>query len=403
MSAIQAAAVLSFLSTLGVNVHMEYADEYANVAATELALSYLGIDLIRDNVLNPATALPTLEALAAAGIKLDLIVPSYATGASSLTNFMSMVDTLEKTHPGCIVAFEGPNETNVQGFSFNGGSKQADAIAYQTALFNAVQADAALAGIGVYQLSIGSGTPSVFTKYGNLSAIATHANSHAYVDVTSVPITGLGILLPLAQEVTPGKPMVITETGYVTGVANTYSEIDEVGQAKLLLDTLCDAYMLGVARTYLYSLFDDTPAFGYNGLGIYTSTGQPKEAATAIHNFTTILADPGAATFTPGTLDYAVSIGIPNILLEKSNGHFELILWAEASIWNPKTKKDIVAPTYNQVLTFGQVQNVQIYDPMVGTSPINTYSNVTSVTVPISDHPVVVDIVGTTPSGAHGG
>ena len=73
--------------------------------------------------------------------------------------------------------------------------------------------------------------------------------------------------LPLAQGVTPGKPMVITETGYVTGVANTYSEIDQAGQAKLLLDTLCDAFMLGVARTYLYELFDDTKAFGYNGLG----------------------------------------------------------------------------------------------------------------------------------------
>ena len=189
MGIVQAVLAASFLGTIGVNVHMEYADEYANVAATQQALACLGINLVRDNVLVPATVLPKLETLAAAGTKFDLIVPSFATGASSLSNFMAMVNALVAAYPGSVVAVEGPNETNIQAFSFNGGSTKAAAIAYQTALFNDVQADAALAGVGVYQLSIGSGTPSVFTGYGNLSAIATNANSHTYTSVTSVPCT----------------------------------------------------------------------------------------------------------------------------------------------------------------------------------------------------------------------
>jgi hypothetical protein len=131
--------------------------------------------------------------------------------------------------------------------------------------------------------------------------------------------------------------------------------------------------------------------------------GTPKEAATAIHNLTTILSDPGASSsFTPGSLNYSVS-NLPatgnQMLLEKSNGTFELVLWAEPTIWNPTTQQDVIAPTENVTVSLGKAENVEIFDPLVGTTAIASYSNVRSVNVSLTDHPLVVQIVGVSDSG----
>ena len=60
-----------------------------------------------------------------------------------------------------------------------------------------------------------------------------------------------------AQINAPGLPNVITETGYNTDTSDTYSGVDQTVQAKFTLDTLVDAYKMGVAKTYLYELLDE--------------------------------------------------------------------------------------------------------------------------------------------------
>ena len=214
----------------------------------------------------------------------------------------------------------------------------------------------------------------------------------------------MSVSLPYAQLDAPGLPTVITETGYETNASDNYSGVDPTVQAKLTLDELLDAFKDGVSQTYLYELLDE----GGQYFGLFNADGSPKVAATAIHNLTTILADPGGtSTFTPGSLSYAVT-GLPatsnnfdgnRLLLEKSTGTFDLMLWAEAQIWNPTTESEVVAPSETTTVDFGQTQNVVlVFDPLQGTVPIAAYLNTQGVQITLTDHPIIVEVPTTTTS-----
>ena len=154
-----------------------------------------------------------------------------------------------------------------------------------------------------------------------------------------------------------------------------------------------DAFADEVSKTYLYELLDE----GGQYFGLFTANGAPKPVATAIHNLTTLLADPGdTSAFTSGSLSYAVP-NLPTngnqLLLEKSTGTFDLVLWAEAPIWNPTTASEVAAPSEATTVDFGQAQNVVlVFDPLQGTTPIATYLNVQSIQVTLTDRPLIVEI-----------
>ena len=138
---------------------------------------------------------------------------------------------------------------------------------------------------------------------------------------------------------------------------------------------------------------------------MFNADGTPKLAATALHNFTTILHDPNA-TLTPATntLDYGLT-NMPatgnQMLLEKGDGTFDLVLWAEAQIWDSNTQQEIVAPDNEVTVQFGKIEKtVLVYDPLVGTAPIATYTNISRLQIDLTDHPLVIEIppdVPTTP------
>jgi trimeric autotransporter adhesin len=199
--------------------------------------------------------------------------------------------------------------------------------------------------------------------------------------------------LPYAKLDAPGLPMVITETGYETRVANPYSGVNQTVQAKLTLDELMDVFSVGISHVYLYELFDE----GEENFGLFNSDGSPKAAATAIHNLMGIVSDPGGdLPSSPRSLSYAVRDAPANakeLLLEKSDGTFDLVLWAEAAIWSSTAKGEIAAPAKKSDVAFGQKQKtVLVFDPLHGAMPIAVYHDVQSIQVALADHPVVVQI-----------
>ena len=395
----------SFVQSIGVNVHMAYTwTPYANVAAVETELGYLGVDKVRD-VFWPA-GLASFEQLAASGTKIDFILPVYQPSTVNLSQFTSLLDSFAQAHPGSISAIEGPNEVNIQPGTFDGGTTPADQAALQAALYSAVNNDPNLRGIPVYALTIGSGSASAFQPYGDLSSYANYANAHSYLPDNSTPQSALQNLLPIQTGIdTPGLPIVITETGWTTDPSYSYNGADQTTQAKLTLDTLVDAFKDGVSTTYLYELIDEAPdpgdANSEDHYGLFNYDGTPKAAAEAIHNLTSILADPNStSSFTPGTLSYAVP-NLPangnQLLLQKSGGTFDLVLWAEASIWNANTHSEIAAPSQNTTINFATTQkSVLIFDPLLGSAPIAAYLNVQSIQVALADHPIIIEIPSST-------
>jgi hypothetical protein len=385
----------TFWDTIGINVHMAYYQTaYGNVSLVLNDLAYIGVNNVRDNFIDWGFIQPAYQQLAANGIKIDFILPVGVTGPNSVnvTEYVSMVDAFATANPGSISAIEGPNEVDIWPALFNGGTTFADQAALQQALDSAVRADSNLNGIPIYNLTMGYQNTAGYTQLGNLSSAANYANDHAYVEDSNTPAAGLAAALPYASLDAPGLPTVITETGYETN-SNSYSGVDELVQAKLTLDTLMDAFKDGVAQTYLYELIDE----GGQNFGLFNSDGTPKLAATALHNLTSILSDPGStSSFTPGSLSYAVP-NLPananQLLIEKSNGTFDLVLWAESQIWNPTTQSEVTAPTETATVNFGQIEkSVLVFDPLIGTTPIATYSNVQSIQVSLTDHPLVIEI-----------
>lgn len=393
-----------FINSIGVNAHAGFGwTGYNNLALMVDDLEYLGVTHLRDAMGTSPAAQPVVEGLAAAGYKFDFLVSSALpqTGTTGLQKYIVSLEKFVASHPGSISAIEGLNEANHQPFSYNGSSSLSAAAQFQSALYQAVNANAALGSIPVYNLSLAYNDPQGYSQLGNMSGSVDYANAHAYVSTSLTPSSSIAATLSAVMTAAPGKPVVITETGYTTQTNTQYLGVNETVQAKSILNTLVDAYKAGVSATYLYELFDrDSSAANTNpeaNFGLFNSDGTPKLAATAIHNLTTILADDGKGGLQPtDPLNYTLS-NMPatgnSMVLGKSNGAYELVVWAEPKLWNDSTDTEVSNAAQTVTVNLGGVHHtVKVYDTLTGTTAIASYTDVSTITIPVSDHPLIIEI-----------
>ncbi|MCJ9729115.1 RHS repeat protein [Bradyrhizobium sp. PRIMUS42] len=393
-----------FINSIGVNTHAGFGwTGYNNLALMVDDLEYLGVTHLRDAMGTSPAAQPVVDGLAAAGYKFDFLVSSALpqTGTVGLQNYIASLQKFVTNHAGSISAIEGLNEANHQPFSYNGSSSLTAAAQFQSALYQAVNANAALGSIPVYNLSLAYNDPQGYSQLGNMSGSVDYANAHAYVSTSLNPSSSIAATLSAVMAAAPGKPVVITETGYTTQANTQYLGVNETVQAKSILNTLTDAYKAGVSATYLYELFDrDSSAGNTNpeaNFGLFNSDGTPKLAATAIHNLTTILADDGKGGLQPtDPLNYTLS-NMPasgnSMVLGKSNGAYELVVWAEPKLWKDANDTEISNPTETVTVNLGGVHHsVKVYDTLTGTTAIASYTDVSTITIPVSDHPLIIEI-----------
>ena len=72
-----------------------------------------------------------------------------------------------------------------------------------------------------------------------------------------------------------------------------------------------------------------------------------------------------------------------DLLLQKNSGAFELVVWGEQ-----------VAGSNNISINLGRTHaKVNVFDTTIGTNPIQTLKNVSSVPLTISDHAMIVEIL----------
>jgi hypothetical protein len=171
-------------------------------------------------------------------------------------------------------------------------------------------------------------------------------------------------------------PRVTTETGWPT---RGDGSITEEQQGRVFLNLYLDQYKQGWKYTFIYMLHDD-PIQGYYGMFHVDYT--PKAAGTYLHNLTTILADKGSLP-KPGRLNYRVMnppATVHDMLMEKSNGIFVLAVWDEQ-----------VSGTSQVTVDLGSTRaRVEVYDPTLGTAPVQSLRNVKSLTLTLSDHPLII-------------
>jgi hypothetical protein len=392
-----------FLDTLGVNTRIEYTDGgYANLGNIESDMSYLGIHQVRDGISNGwagSAPLASYIAVAQTGVKFTICLDASST--ATLQSNLSLVEQLNEAVPGSVIAVEGPNEINNQPVTYNGVGGLQGALNLQKALYAMVHSSSALQGVAV----------DYFTGYDNVGVatgpdpattpgLADYDNQHPYPNNGNAPYQWVNRGQALPNETQPNAPAVYTETGYSTN-GGTNGDVNQDVQARYTLDLLMDDAASGIAQTDLYQLMDayqpGSPQ-GDDGYGLFDPNNKPKEAATAIHNLTSILADTGAAasSFTTNPLAYSVT-GMPStghsMEMQKSDGATDIVVWNEPEIWNESKGTEVKAATQNATVNLGATyQTVEVYDPLTGTTPIETLSNVSSVSLGLTDHPLIVQV-----------
>jgi hypothetical protein len=404
----------SFLNSLGINTNAgSYTDTYTNSSLIISSLDYLGITHVRDSYTALGHGNAVIDALANAGVSFDFRV-SYTlpgSGSSGLASYITSLAEFQSEHPGALLSIEGINEANLNTFSYNGMTSLEGAAAFQEALYTAVKANGALSHVTVVNFSIGYQTEAMNASVGDMTAYSDAANAHVYVQTGALADGQVEQDLALAKEISTNDPVIVTETGYTTLASTVGIGVNEDAQAKLVLSNLLLAYEDGSSSTYLYELFD-SPSSVVRGakeasFGLFNSDGTPKEAAVAVHNLTTILSqgDDGSA-HTGGDLNYTLSNAPGNthtMLMNKSGGVSDLVVWADTLVWDSTTQTEITTPATTVTVNLGQVEGaVYVYDPLKGTSPIAVYYNTSTIQISLSDHPLVIE-VGASGAPADGG
>lgn len=398
-----------FLDSLGACTHIgQGVDDAVRSAA---CLKYAGIRSLRDDG-NLAHVSDWITVYRRSGVRTCLITNH------NVAETLTMADQLRAA--GALLAVEGPNEPNNWPVTYQGQTSDFKTTAlpiahFQADLYKAVKADPHLKGIPVFHSSVAGGSENdnvglqfltiplgAGTLMPDGTTFADYANAHNYVKgyteklVDNGPWSAASPTLHTQWAGLYGEyghtwhagfsgytndqlvtlPRVTTETGWTT---RGDGSITEEQQGRVFLNLYLDQYKQGWKYTFIYMLHDD-PNQGYYGMFHVDYT--PKPAGTYLHNLTTILADSGPL-LKPGRLNYRV-VDPPatahDMLLQKSNGTFALAVWDEQVSGTSQVTVDLGGPQ----------ARVEVYDPTLGTAPVQSLRNIQSLTLSLSDHPLII-------------
>lgn len=414
-----AVAVGDFLDSIGVCSSITGRGE--TLAGTIEALRYTGIRFIRCGLEDRISVNDMVELRKQTGARIAYGLLSGGTDLARLIN-----ESRQLASAGALLAMEGNNEPNNWGITYQGEAGGRDKswlpiARLQRDLYQAVKSDPVLKDYPVWNISeSGAQTDNVGLQFltipndaGTLmpdgTQYADYANCHNYITHPSwpglhdnqtwrsaspgrdCPVDGLygnygrtwrnhfagyreSELLTLAR--------VTTETGYPVG-----GQVTEEIQARLFMNLYLSQFKRRWSHTAIYLLRTRSNEPAHHTYAIYKMDYAPKQAAHYLHNLTSILADRGTVS-APGQLAYSIAnqpATVHDLLLQKSNGTFELVLWGERFAGGAdKVTVDLGA----------RYATVKVYDPTTGTSPTQSLADVGSLALTLTDHPVIIEVAG---------
>ena len=371
-----------FIGTLGVNTHLDFGGTYADLAQVESNLEYLGVTNVRDSAQQASDAQLWLQVSQATGVKFDDYIAE--TSQAGMQTDMSYVTSL--ANEGVLNAIEGGDEEDDSYPQSLGNTLQATAQVQQQLYALGQQLK-----LPVIDMSFGSGWTAAnnwegdYGSVGDLSAYATYANAHTYPNPGQLPNFSIEQLNGDAKLAAASRPVMTTEIGWST------ANVNQTTIAQYAVDATFDSMTDGDAGLYFYALYDDSSG----AWGLFNSDGTPRPAATALHDLTTLLADPGAAAFKPSSLNYSLS-GTQStdnsILNQKSNGSDWIGLWNEGGAAHTVT---LTLPA--------ATSEIEVYDPITGTSAIQSARNASRVQISLNVDPLLIEVVPTAASTGSGG
>ena len=360
---------------------------------------------------------PTLTCTSKTGVRFSWGLVSGGTDLKKLIGTAKQLAAAD-----ALLAFEGNNEPNNWGVTYQGekgGGRAPSWLAVaklQRDLYDAVKCDPVLTkypvwsisengaerdNVGLQFLTIPKGGGMLMpddTKYADYAVchnyiyhpaspgLADNKTWNAADPTSACKVDGLygnyGLTwahhyrgYPQAELLT--LPRVTTETGCQVGGA-----ITEDIHALNLLSVYLDQFKRGWSYTSVYILRDRADERGNQRFGFYRPDYTSRKAALYLHNLTTILVDRGTLR-EPGKFDYSIPeepTTVHDMLLQNSDGTFQLVIWDERVIGADRV-----------TIHLGSTHaSVKVYDPTVGTEPVQTPNGINSLALTLSNHPVII-------------
>lgn len=416
----EAVSANEFLNSIGVNSSISKRGE--DLQHTIEYVKYLGVRWFRtgyeDNV--SLDDLKRLHKATNARFSYGLL-----SGGNDIARLMK--DATFLASEGALLAIEGPNEPNNWGISYqgeDGGARNSwlPIARLQRDLYQAVKKDPVLKNYPVFHLTEnGAQTDNAGLQFieipegaGTLMPAGTryadYANCHNYVSHPSwsgvhdnqtwlsadpgraCPVDGLygnygstwgKHFSGYSEEELQTLPRVTTETGIAI---DEKDGITEKLQACMYVNLYLSQFKRGWKYTAVYLLRTRSDEAAHEVFSFFNLDGSPKLAAHYLHNLTTILADTKTKPTTE-TLAFEVENEpetVHHLLLQKSDGKFELVLWGELYTGGAKEVRVSFDRPHKQI---------RLYDPTIGSEVVETFHKTGAVTLTMTDHPIVVEII----------
>lgn len=419
---VAAARTADFLGSIGIV--STFPDRGQPIEKTIEMVKYVGFRWVRGGIEGLKTEGPTtlqtyLDLHEKTGVRFSW---GLVSGGADLKKLIETARPLAAA--GALLAFEGNNEPNNWGVTYQGeqgGGRAPSWMAVaklQRDLYAAVKADPVLRKYPVWSLTENGAErdnvglqflvipPGADTLMPAGTRYADFANVHNYIYHPNAPFPADNKTWDAADPTSACKvdglygnygvtwakhfrgyseadllklPRVTTETGCTID-----KNVTEDLHALNLLSLYLAQFKRGYSYTSVYLLRDRTDEGGNQAFGFYRPDYTPRKAAVYLHNLTTILADSGSIR-QPGRLAYAIPdqpATVHDMLLQASDGTFQLVVWGERV-----QGEDTV--TVNLGSTHA---SVKVYDPTVGTEPVQSHSDIDSLKVALSNHPLVIVI-----------
>lgn len=385
------------VNSIGLNTHLSYFDRlYGNFPLVQRELALLGVKHLRDGIHLQnqdynATLFGRWIALGKTGVRFDAVLdPRNKLGALN----GALLDQVNRLAGNTIDAFEGANEMDVSGEK-DWTDVDRD---FQKQIFSATRGMTDGNGIRVIGPSLAFASNS--SQMGDLTSAMDEGNLHPY-PAGKMPSAIFPEQVNLERTMCGEKPIVFTESGYHNAINEQHDQpgVSEAAAAKYIPRLFLENFARGISRTYLYEFMDEAPEATLKDpqmhWGLIRADGSEKPAFVALKNLMDEVKDPQG----PGNLQrmgWSMSPArnqIHHVLLEKSTGTYDLVLWQEVPSYDLERHSEISNADASVTLQLDmQARSVVAYEPVKQAAAMQKWENVKSVPLAIPDHPLVLEI-----------